>query len=507
MTPAVVWTASIGATTKSLAAWGITSPVLALRSFDVDEFSFVAAGDVRAACPFEFGQPLALFRDGACVFRGTLDDPAAISDPGARNLLGRSRLQDKWRVVAKNVWWQLSRLTYQQLTAAYSQDCFPLGSLLTTKVGLFTDEMTGAAITTGAQIRAALNFAIAHGAVAMAGGIPEFVYLPGETARDLTVADVIRRCAQPTPDAVSWFDYSGGVPVLNVGQRATLNAIEFDHGDDARQIGRLALRKRSDLVPSGVRFNYLGAGSCAPMVKPGCEDPATGLVNSGTEPVQSASPIETTKITQDSAGLPDEVGGLVATIELAQIDAAESEPIPVGLAGQYYLSLLTPPWEGQILLRGRDCLAGVRPGLVVNVANGNPDWAAMRALVQAVELRIAAGETTVTVGPPKHLGPQDFVALLQFTRRRPFIQDAFLQVRAPGTPEHPNCDAGKHPEAKKLLDKLKGNQAATAAAIGGAALANEVGQAIARGEGGGSMVDAELCDNTPISAFRRDTAP
>ena len=42
-----------------------------------------------------------------------------------------------------------------------------------------------------------------------------------------------------------------------------------------------------------------------------------------------------------------------------------------------------------------------------------PDWAAMAAVVQRVTEDVDNGGTTITFGPPKHLGPEDLVTLLR----------------------------------------------------------------------------------------------
>lgn len=88
--------------------------------------------------------------------------------------------------------------------------------------------------------------------------------------------------------------------------------------------------------------------------------------------------------------------------------------------------------SGQIVLREAECgdwlatagaggtaiapQAGI--GLAVNIAGGTGAFAAINAIVQSCDEDIDGGTTSLTVGPPEQLGPQDLVALLQVTRNR-----------------------------------------------------------------------------------------
>src|SRR6185437_4383462 len=96
--------------------------------------------------------------------------------------------------------------------AAYNDACGTVTNLKSTKVVLFSDPVTGAPITTGQQIQNAITYA---GTV---GTPPAFVDAFLDTARDLMLADVIRRALAMTPDAISWVDYASGVAVINFQQ-------------------------------------------------------------------------------------------------------------------------------------------------------------------------------------------------------------------------------------------------------------------------------------------------
>jgi hypothetical protein len=469
----IAWTLSIGGVTTTLAGWGVREPRVTFRSLDVDEFTFTVAGNIYDPPPFAYGATVQLNRDDTPWFIGTITRLAAIGD--VRNEL--------WQVVASNAWWQLGRTMFQQEMASYTPECVWLPNLKTTKVTLFQHALLGTSITTGQQIRDVLTYGASVGIPITTGTVPEFITLPFETTRDLTLADVIRRCLQPTPDAVSWCDYSTGVCVFNAQVRSLVSSVELDL--ESPVVVSLELEERRDLVPSGVRFNYLGVKECPLRVPPGCVDPATGEMNEGSSAATSARTGTVVTIKQDFAGTPDFPGGLIGTVDLAQLGENTSETAPIGLAGEYFASLLTPPWQGRVVTVERECTGALRPGKKLNIANGAAAWTSMDALIQEVTENLYAGETAATMGPPNHLGPQDFVSLIEFTRRRPLSRNAFAKTRHPGDEENPNCAAGKDPEAEKLEDELDGT---------GALDADKLADALTGANGPFREEEVETCD-------------
>jgi hypothetical protein len=88
---------------------------------------------------------------------------------------------------------------------------------------------------------------------------------------------------------------------------------------------------------------------------------------------------------------------------------SSGEPVPYGLAG-YILALESiPQYEGSILVQETE-ISDVCPlGNALNITGGRAEWAAMNACVQ--DVRYADnGQTEITFGPAKHLGPVQFVA-------------------------------------------------------------------------------------------------
>ena len=100
-------------------------------------------------------------------------------------------------------------------------------------------------------------------------------------------------------------------------------------------------------------------------------------------------------------------------------DFTPAEEVPVGLAAAIHQAMAPLHWDGQFTLVDVETPLQVRIGMVVNlVCAARPEWAAIRALVQSVDVDIANGRTRITVGPPKHLGPDDLKDLYRTNRNR-----------------------------------------------------------------------------------------
>ncbi|MFA6244120.1 MAG: hypothetical protein WC655_24465, partial [Candidatus Hydrogenedentales bacterium] len=441
----VTWTLEIAGEVRSFEAWGASVPVGTFRSMDEDTVEFVITGDITTDCAAAYGNSIRIFRivdsgTPLCWFVGTVTSVTAF---GTMQVM-------QWTVRCANFWFQYSRTMFQQTNTCYSEACAKVTNISTTKVVLFQDTRTGWAITTGEQIQAIVDYATTLGLPVGLGTRPDFVSATFEPARDLTLADAIRRCMQFTPDGVSWVDYSSGAAVLNFQQRTLLSAVTLNATADPQVINRVELRRRDDLVPAGVRFNYIGFVSCQAKVPELCVDDTDGTTNTTGGVVTASESDQLVAITQDSAGLPDLPGGLVGTFDLAQMSGTATETAPVGLALDYYTSLVTPQWEGEIAITEQECSGSVRPGKIVNISNGHSSWVTMNAMVQQVTENMDTGESTISVGIQSHLGQMDFAALVAMTRRRPIVQDAFAATRAPG-PENTNCYGGKEPKAQQML--------------------------------------------------------
>jgi hypothetical protein len=458
----VVWTMAatgVSAATKTLAAWSIKNATTNFRSLDNDTFSFTIEEDVFNPPIFNFGDKITLYRNAVCWFQGTITK---------RVPTGSSRLSEV-RYISSGPWYQLSRLIVQVPTAGYIPNggigtvcgftTFPLTSIV-----LYQDPVTGLAISTGQQIFNAILYATEKGVALVPGTTPPFVFVTFLQVEAMTVADIIRRAMQWTPDGVTWFDYTLGVPEFNAQERALLAGVTLDLTPATTTITAFELVPRDDMVPTGVRFNYVGIGNCNANIPPGCYDPTSGLQNTGSSPIAAQSPSQVMTVLQDAAGNPDIPGGLVGTMALTQLTGTTTEVAPIGLAASYYASLQTVFWDGQVTTREQECTGVLRPGKLLNLTNGNSSWATMNAQIQQVSENLFTGETTAVLGLPGHLMIQDFVTLINITRNRPFTQSGLAAVNTPGT-GGANCSAGLDPASNAFLNKLDSNKNAAGNAV------------------------------------------
>jgi hypothetical protein len=75
--------------------------------------------------------------------------------------------------------------------------------------------------------------------------------------------------------------------------------------------------------------------------------------------------------------------------------------------------------EAEELIWATNPSGAPRVGRKLNVTGGQAGWATMGAGIQQVTEDVFSGTTTVTFGPPEHLGPQDLLSLSMLNRRRP----------------------------------------------------------------------------------------
>lgn len=101
------------------------------------------------------------------------------------------------------------------------------------------------------------------------------------------------------------------------------------------------------------------------------------------------------------------------------ISSVESEELtPIGLAQALYQSLSVLHYQGSFSLKEEECTGLVDIGTVVNITGSRAEYAAMRALVQAITYDIDGGQTTIECGPPSHLSIGDYLAILRANQRR-----------------------------------------------------------------------------------------
>jgi len=379
---AVTWKIYDGTTTQSLAAWGIDSIVLARANLAVETLSFsIPVADIYADPVFAYDQTLHLIRDDGVSpitwFIGKVKKLPAFAGP-----------QERQRYVVANAWAEFERIIYQQRYVVPDPSAPGLLGSWSTRVVLGQDRW-GRAQTAHAVITEITNYANSvGGGLATISSLPTLAVPPAETVRDITCAEAIRRMVGYAPDAVGYFAYHTGTPVLVIAQRGALTPLTLDLDD----------KDKIEVIDG---------------LSPLHEIKARGVVLIFQKTAASLDGSIKISETRQAAGARTGPGVIFATIQLG-----DHETVPAGLATQYYNSLATLEWEGTLRLHERECTAALRPGYVLNLDNGRTAWAAMNATVQSTAEELLTGVTTVQIGAAEHLGLSDFVDMMRRFRNR-----------------------------------------------------------------------------------------
>jgi hypothetical protein len=179
------------------------------------EFNAGRASSVRlarvapydAAQIFSFDEEVTITRDGTAFFKGRCREvpKSASGDAEGHDYL----IEDSWA--------DLERTTYQE--AWNTSD----GAINTPLVILGIDS-TGARITLGDQIRAAVDYAETSGVDIQVGSVPTGMMLWPTEANGMSCAEVIRESLRYHPDWLPWIDHTTTTPTFNVTARAAATA-------------------------------------------------------------------------------------------------------------------------------------------------------------------------------------------------------------------------------------------------------------------------------------------
>ena len=115
-------------------------------------------------------------------------------------------------------------------------------------------------------------------------------------------------------------------------------------------------------------------------------------------------------------------------------DVEAPEDAPSGLARRYYEECEQLQYDGALALDGPEWDGVCRLGHAVNLAGfpKRPEWASMRALVQRQSVDLATGVVSLSLGPAKHLNPDDWVPLSRPGRGRDNAVAMVFSQRATG---------------------------------------------------------------------------
>ena len=391
------WTLSKnGGPLLPLSAWSIPAITLNRKSFDTDELVFsTTRRDCLATPLFQYGDSVSLWADGTIRFFGYIRTDTTVGDDKTEQ-----QTYGAW-----NCWDDLKCITYQQTRWLINPgDFVTRADRTTTQVVLFRDPTfvgptNWAPWTVLQQLQNALAFAEANGVnMAHDFGATVDIQAPWSEATDIMCASVARRCQANMLDLMSWCDYSTTPPTLRFVRRANASTLNLNLTDGTiiEKIDRL--RQRSDLIPAGIVMLFLTSVT----------DPGTGLAY--------------TVVQQSTYGATFGPRVIFNTIDLSALENSDSfyiTPLPGlirNMAEEYYHTLQTPWFDGQIVLRAAECPGTWRPGMLLTFTNGRPDWNAAGGVIQEVSEELLTGRTILRFGPPPIMDGAQFATLALQTR-------------------------------------------------------------------------------------------
>ena len=387
-----VWSLKVGATTRTLAGWGIDFNTMQPQflSWDADELNFaLTKASILEEPPFAYGDAVTLYKDATVWFVGSIVQPS----------VSASAQSEAQKFTAKNVWDKLENLQWEQEQVTYSAaDDFATAirqattrTILGARMGVSALEK----ISTKNQMTDLLDFAIAEGLplqydVDFAGLTP-----PYEPARELTIAAGMRRMGSWTPDLATRAKYNTTPPTIYIRRRAGAATITINLADPAASglVSWEPMKADYHLVPSGVEISVVS----------GVTNPADDLRYKLITRFQSANAL-----------LPgiDRSRLIRGTITLAGDGTHEEEATPEELAQAYEDALSELFWNTTLTFKHMEVPGTIRPGDLINLTNGQTAWATAKAIVQSVTETPALGLTVVECGRPPMLS-QGTLAELQ----------------------------------------------------------------------------------------------
>ena len=239
-----------GSTWVTCASLGIERPVLTLRANGLDELVFQVSGDFIGTAAFAYGATLYL------AYGIVTDDTPAytIRFVGRINTIPRQGASaEAISYTAVGGWWWLDEITYLQQWQTLRTSDNELINTNLPRVVLGQDN-AGASRTMGAEVAAAIDWAIARGAPIAKGTIDALATCPYSEETNIRVSDVIRQAIRLQPDTVCYFDYSSGTPTIHC--RAASALTQVDVAVLATDADSITLTPRYDLQLPGITINY-----------------------------------------------------------------------------------------------------------------------------------------------------------------------------------------------------------------------------------------------------------
>jgi hypothetical protein len=309
------WKVDCNSVVKTCYEWRVGGGMLSLKNQAVDTLTFLAVGQkFDSAEKFQHGQTVKL------LFQPESGDPVQWFY-GRVTGVPRSATSrnEAMRYNISGPWWYLENIPYEQIynvVSGYNVETHEFTFTQKTTSHLFMNQkLDGTKMNTAEQITDALEWAISRGApIAIGGGFPA-IEVPIDEARDMTVAEVIRKMCRWFPDAVVWFDYSTTLPTLYCKRYADLVDVDLTVGSGSYRIDEIQLDPRYDLKRPCVHLKFeqstvIGESSrldvyerFAPDPLPPVNERFGGLVHTidlaGYQASVTKAPVETQTISLD----------------------------------------------------------------------------------------------------------------------------------------------------------------------------------------------------------------
>ena len=242
-----------GVAWQTCAAAGIEKPKLTLRVNGLDEFEWRMPGDFLADAAYAAGATIYL-ASGAPTGPGgalqyTIRFIGQITGIPRQGAVAAEFIE----FTASGGWWWLEQVTYAQVWNVRDTALNSLvnANILRVVLGQ-ADDLSY--LDSGAQIAAAINYAVTVGAPIAMGVVDTLATLPISEHICLRCADVIRQLLRFQPDVCCWFDYASGVPTFNCRKPANLATANIPLL--ATAVTSVSMRPRYDLQMPGVRIMY-----------------------------------------------------------------------------------------------------------------------------------------------------------------------------------------------------------------------------------------------------------
>ena len=242
-----------GSSWTTCATAGIVKPRLTLRANGMDELLWQMDGDCKAAYAYAYGSTIYLAR-GVTTGSSTV---YTIRFIGTVVSLPRtaSGVTETIQYKAQGGWWWLEQITYQQAWQMLDQTSHTLAGKVLPRVVLGQDT-AGASRSMGAEVTAAIAWAIAKGAPIASGTIDALATMPFSEQNNIPVAEVVRQAVRLQPDTIGWFDYSSGTPTFNFRSASSLSAVDVAMMGSGNAVDQVTLTPRYDLQLPGITINY-----------------------------------------------------------------------------------------------------------------------------------------------------------------------------------------------------------------------------------------------------------